>query len=257
MGGRGGCLGGRTCPIPPAQESSSRPPLACPRPNPWGTATLHSAVICRPIEGNLALPDRMGRSGVKAMAKTDRKQRLAKIADELWRKGEPAKVERSLRSDSTVLSVRMPRETLRYLTVFAREQGKGPGTLARELIEQGLSLESAPSSNITARVLGRLLEVQEERRPWATQGGGLITGLLSSSSPAGLVIRRSAGPGSTDELLLWPRASFTIRQTTRSHCSDAPCVFSLLSPSDRPSSGWWRYASLATLTSPAGEDLHR
>jgi predicted DNA-binding protein len=43
------------------------------------------------------------------------------------------------RTESVVLSVRLPRHVFRELILAARREGKGPATLARELIEEGLA----------------------------------------------------------------------------------------------------------------------
>jgi predicted DNA-binding protein len=61
------------------------------------------------------------------------------------------------KSLASVLSVRMSRDLLKELTEAARSVGKGPATLARELIEQGLVEDFAASPALIGRVLSRLL----------------------------------------------------------------------------------------------------
>ena len=59
--------------------------------------------------------------------------------DELWEKGKSARIKRPADDKKTsVFSIKMDRELLRLLVEKAREQGVGPSTLARELIEEGL-----------------------------------------------------------------------------------------------------------------------
>ncbi len=79
----------------------------------------------------------------------------------MWEKGEPTKLDRPSRAMTSLLSVRLPRDVLRQLTLAARQQGKGPATLARELIEQGLTLEETELRPIFLRVLARFLEKME------------------------------------------------------------------------------------------------
>ncbi len=82
-------------------------------------------------------------------------------AEEMWEKSEPIKLERTSRAMTSLLSVRLPRDVLRQLTLAARQQRKGPATLARELIEQGLTLQDAEVRPIFFRVLARFLEKME------------------------------------------------------------------------------------------------
>jgi len=98
------------------------------------------------------------------------KERERQDADAMWRKSRPTKVDRPAERMTTVLSVRMPREVIRALTIVAREQDKGPSTLARELIEKGLALESGAPSSLAFQVFGRILERMEDillpQQPW-------------------------------------------------------------------------------------------
>jgi hypothetical protein len=78
---------------------------------------------------------------------------------EAWQKGQPVELDRSgAETSSSVLSVRMPRSLLKELSTAARRIGKGPATLARELIEQGLALEHPASNEVLGRVLGRVIQ---------------------------------------------------------------------------------------------------
>ncbi len=79
-------------------------------------------------------------------------------AERMWEEATPVQVERRPRAMDTVLSIRMPRELLRELEIAARSQGKGPTTLARELIEQGLALGPSASVPLLAKVASRLAE---------------------------------------------------------------------------------------------------
>ncbi len=80
-------------------------------------------------------------------------------AQRMWEQGTPVEVERPPRGAmNTVLSIRMTNELLRELEITARSQGKGPTTLARELIEQGLALGPSPSVPILAKVAARLAD---------------------------------------------------------------------------------------------------
>lgn len=88
-------------------------------------------------------------------------------AQRMWEEATPVQVIRRRGELSAVLSVRLPRQVLKDLTLAARRQGKGPGTLARELVEQGLALQLSPSPALIARVLTRFLESAPElERPW-------------------------------------------------------------------------------------------
>jgi hypothetical protein len=76
----------------------------------------------------------------------------------MWEEATPVQVDRRPRAMDTVLSIRMPRELLRELEIAARSQGKGPTTLARELIEQGLALGPSASVPLLAKLASRLAE---------------------------------------------------------------------------------------------------
>ncbi len=75
----------------------------------------------------------------------------------LWKQGRPVEVERR-RAESSVLSVRLPRHVFDELVAEAQRQGKGPATLARELIEEGLAQRDGVSPALLARVLAQRLE---------------------------------------------------------------------------------------------------
>jgi hypothetical protein len=92
-------------------------------------------------------------------------KRVEQIIDTVWSKAEPTRLVRRKKADTTVLSVRMSRSTLRLLVEIGRELGKGPATLARELIEQGIALKSGKAAHLAVRVLERVLE------EFAPQGG--------------------------------------------------------------------------------------
>ena len=78
---------------------------------------------------------------------------------EAWQRGQPVELDRSgAETSSSVLSVRMPRSLLKELSAAARRIGKGPATLARELIEQGLALDHPASNEVLGRVLGRVIQ---------------------------------------------------------------------------------------------------
>lgn len=98
------------------------------------------------------------------MSKGDVGRRRAR---QMWEEATPVRVARRRGELSAVLSVRLPRQVLRDLTLAARSQGKGPGTLARDLIEQGLTMQARPSRALIAAVLTRLLESTAAlEQPW-------------------------------------------------------------------------------------------
>jgi plasmid stability protein len=120
-------------------------------------------------------------------------------AEMMWDEAAPVQVTRRRGELTTVLSVRLPRQILRELTLVARRHGKGPGTLARELIEQGLAAEGSASPVRIASVLVRLLEsaaaleaparwVPLEEPPLGIPAGQPIQP-LSTSAPAGKPIK--------------------------------------------------------------------
>jgi hypothetical protein len=86
-------------------------------------------------------------------------------AEALWEEATPVRVARRRGDLTTVLSVRLPRDILRALTLAARREGKGPGTLARELIERGLAEGGSASPARIARVLARLLTAPPVSEP--------------------------------------------------------------------------------------------
>jgi hypothetical protein len=79
-------------------------------------------------------------------------------AERMWEEATPVEVERRPGGMNTVLSIRMTNELLGELEIAARSQGKGPTTLARELIEQGLALGPSASVPLLAKVASRLAE---------------------------------------------------------------------------------------------------
>ncbi len=86
---------------------------------------------------------------------------------ELFRGAKRVELQRPAGPMTTILSVRMPREVFHALSVVARQQEKGPATLAREFIERGLAQEPIESPTLAMRLLGRLLElVPEEWYPF-------------------------------------------------------------------------------------------
>ena len=90
-------------------------------------------------------------------------------AQQMWEEATPVRVARRRGELSAVLSVRLPRQVLRDLTLMARSHGKGPGTLARELIEQGLAMQGQPSPALIAAVLARFFEsttATQQMRRW-------------------------------------------------------------------------------------------
>jgi hypothetical protein len=84
-----------------------------------------------------------------------------KQAERLWDAAKVVRVTRRRGETSAILSVRLPRETLRALTLAARAQDKGPGTLAREMIEQALAMQETSPPALIASVLSRLLQTTE------------------------------------------------------------------------------------------------
>lgn len=79
-------------------------------------------------------------------------------AERMWEEATPVEVERRPGGMNTVLSIRMTNELLGELEIAARSGGKGPTTLARELIEQGLALGPSASVPLLAKVASRLAE---------------------------------------------------------------------------------------------------
>ena len=79
-------------------------------------------------------------------------------AERMWEEATPVEVERRRGGMNTVLSIRMTKGLLGELEIAARSQGKGPTTLGRELIEQGLALGPSASVPLLAKVASRLAE---------------------------------------------------------------------------------------------------
>jgi len=70
---------------------------------------------------------------------------------------ETADIERE-RPISSVLSIRVPKALMRRLDQRARKLGKSPGTLARELIEDGLMDDGERTRDDLARLFSRWVE---------------------------------------------------------------------------------------------------
>ncbi len=189
------------------------------------------------------------------MADYSRSSRLRRTAQELWTKAEPAQVQRPLRSMGSVLSVRMSRDTLQSLTQAARRQGKGPATFARELIEQGLALESNEFSGVFARVLERLLELR--RRDLYASGELSDRWLMdwrSNCTATGKLLSESfGGPEFPAQRTIswWGRAQSSRRTTEET----TVFRFTLSSPpvTDPEALHWWRRTTASSSTRPTGE----
>ena len=85
------------------------------------------------------------------------KQETEKEIARAWRRGKPADIERK-RPSSSVLSIRVPEVLMRRLDQRARSLGKSPGTLARELIEDGLMDNGGRTPDDLARLFSRWVE---------------------------------------------------------------------------------------------------
>ena len=83
---------------------------------------------------------------------------------QLFRGAKHVKVDRASNAMTSILSIRLPREVFRALSIAARRRGKGPTTLARELIEQGLAEDRSESPVLALRVLTRFFENWERDR---------------------------------------------------------------------------------------------
>ncbi len=122
----------------------------------------------------------------KRMGRRVREEEMTKEETrQLWDTAQPVEVERR-RRESSVLSVRLPFHVFDDLVREAYLRGKGPATLARELIEEGLARgEDAPLVLLALRLAQRLQEPVRE--------APLVR---FSKTPPGLVIQ----PG---ECMLW------------------------------------------------------
>lgn len=114
----------------------------------------------------------------------------------LWRQARPVQVERR-RAESSVLSVRLPQHLLDELVAEAQRQGKGPATLARELIEEGLARKEEVSPALLFRRLAQFLEDRAVEAPSVrfiqVTGGGVVqprAGSLWRSSWASAMLGR-------------------------------------------------------------------
>ncbi len=79
-------------------------------------------------------------------------------AERIWAEAKPVEVERRSGAMNSMLSIRMTDDLLGELEIAARSQGKGPTTLARELIEQGLAAGPSASVPLLAKVASRLAD---------------------------------------------------------------------------------------------------
>ena len=85
-----------------------------------------------------------------------------------WDRGEPMEVDRSRRSPTSVLSLRLPDSMLQQLTTKARAQGKAAGTLAREIIESALAEDLPVTPATLASLFKRWGSDALVQRPTAT-----------------------------------------------------------------------------------------
>lgn len=190
-------------------------------------------------------------------SKSSRRDHTESSLYEAWSKGKPADLVRSARTDSTVLSVRMRRSTLRLLTEAARDRGKGPATLARELIEQGLASVSGGDLTLAARVLERLLEASTGKPTVREKTGeSYLAAWRSFCSPF------NEFRSHIHEQPLLTRAPEILGYLEGSVQSPGPepitqdSWFSLFAPvSEEYGSGWWRNASLGSSTKPAAKQF--
>jgi predicted DNA-binding protein len=123
----------------------------------------------------------------------------------LWEEARPVEVERR-RAESSVLSVRLSHHVFDELVEEARRQGKGPATLARELIEEGLARREDTSPALLLETLARLfrnLELQKPRVRLTDTWRGLVVESRPSVLEPGLWAAFGLGrPGA-----LLPKAS--------------------------------------------------
>jgi predicted DNA-binding protein len=110
----------------------------------------------------------------------------------LWEEARPVEVERR-RAESSVLSVRLSHHVFDELVEEARRQGKGPATLARELIEEGLARREDTSPALLLETLARLFRNLELQKPRVRL---TWRGLVVESRPS--------GPGGATFLLSLP-----------------------------------------------------
>jgi predicted DNA-binding protein len=109
----------------------------------------------------------------------------------LWEEARPVEVERR-RAESSVLSVRLSHHVFDELVEEARRQGKGPATLARELIEEGLARKEGTSPALILETLARLFRNLEL---------GSIRIRLTSAWRGPVVESRPSAPGGATFLL--------------------------------------------------------
>jgi predicted DNA-binding protein len=114
----------------------------------------------------------------------------------LWEEARPVEVERR-RAESSVLSVRLPHHVFDELVEEARRQGKGPATLARELIEEGLARREDTSPVLLLESLARRFRNLERGQPRVR---------LTSAWHGPVVESRPGGPGGATFLLSLPGA---------------------------------------------------
>ncbi len=114
----------------------------------------------------------------------------------LWEQARPVEVERR-RRESSVLSVRLPSHVFDELVREARWQGKGPATLARELIEEGLAQrEQASLPLLLERLAERLRSLEAQSRVrFAETPPGVVVQRAESTTWVGGWARRPSRPG--------------------------------------------------------------
>lgn len=116
----------------------------------------------------------------------------------LWRQARPVQVERQ-RAESSVLSVRLPHHVFDELVAEAQRQGKGPATLARELIEEGLARKEEASPALLFRRVAQLLEDRAVRaalvRFIQVSGGGVVQPRAGSLWPSSWATFMPGRPG--------------------------------------------------------------
>jgi len=83
-----------------------------------------------------------------------------------WERGKPMDADRTRRTPTSVLSLRLPDALMEELTERARSQGKPAGTLARELLEASLTEDRPVTPSWLAGMFTRW--VGEAFRPVAT-----------------------------------------------------------------------------------------
>ena len=85
-----------------------------------------------------------------------------------WERGKPIEVDRTRRSSTSVLSLRLPDQMMEELSDRARTEGKAAGTLAREFIEAALTKDMPVTPSTLARMFERWVGEAVVTRPVAT-----------------------------------------------------------------------------------------